>query len=605
MQLPYLNQKNRSVDMIQIFRGLNENPRPGDGEWAEMSGLWSGDYPCAASRPRRGIIRSVVNPQGMAWKHGLVLIEDGKVLYREQGAGRQEQDTGLRVTEDGEKQIVSMGAYIVIFPDRVYFNTADLSDQGSIDNAYSRNLTANLTLCDIDGKPLETVTASADEPENPTEGMIWYNTETKAYSRWSITIRTWVSIPSTYIKVEAAGIHEGFSRFDGIRILFGWKSLTDTVVGCTAEENQVIEAIGTGYIVITGIMDQNTASYQGWVTATREAPQMDYVCSGANRIWGCRYGEDENGKIINEIYCCVLGDFKNWSVYRGISTDSYRASRGSDGEWTGAAYYNGCPMFFKEDCIETVYVSSSGAHQIVEKPAKGVAKGSHKSLAVVDDILWYHATDAIMAYDGNTPVTMSEALGREFFEDVAAGGFGKRYFFSGTEMSREGFHYIYAYDASNGTWWRDSGTEAKYITIGGDNMYIIEQIPGGFRLLMQDGKYQAPDPREPEISWSAETGPIGLNVRGVKWITRISLRMWAAEGTTVKIYSVYDEKRLGLSDLFAWQEQHSLTGEGTMVTVTIPIFPHRADTMRLMIAGTGDWRLYSMSKIMEEGSDVR
>ena len=54
-----------------------------------------------------------------------------------------------------------------------------------------------------------------------------------------------------------------------------------------------------------------------------------------------------DGKAVNEIYASKLGDFKNWNCYAGRSTDSYVATRGSDGPFTGAADYLGSPLFFR------------------------------------------------------------------------------------------------------------------------------------------------------------------------------------------------------------------------------------------------------------------
>ena len=55
--------------------------------------------------------------------------------------------------------------------------------------------------------------------------------------------------------------------------------------------------------------------------------------------------------MVNELYACKLGDFKNWNCFLGISTDSYVASVGTDGPWTGAVTYLGNPIFFKETCL--------------------------------------------------------------------------------------------------------------------------------------------------------------------------------------------------------------------------------------------------------------
>ena len=74
---------------------------------------------------------------------------------------------------------------------------------------------------------------------------------------------------------------------------------------------------------------------------------MDFVIESGNRLWGCRYGKALNGETVNEIYASKLGDFRNWYCFAGISTDSYTASVGTDGAFTGAVTYMGRPIFFK------------------------------------------------------------------------------------------------------------------------------------------------------------------------------------------------------------------------------------------------------------------
>ena len=71
------------------------------------------------------------------------------------------------------------------------------------------------------------------------------------------------------------------------------------------------------------------------ITISRKMPKMDFVIESNNRLWGCRYGENNDGDTVNEIYCSKQGDFKNWQCFEGVATDSYVASCGTDGEWTG------------------------------------------------------------------------------------------------------------------------------------------------------------------------------------------------------------------------------------------------------------------------------
>ena len=168
------------------------------------------------------------------------------------------------------------------------------------------------------------------------------------------------------------------------------------------------------------------------VTVERSVPDMDYVVESGNRLWGCRYGVTD-GKAGNEIYASKLGDFKNWNCYAGRSTDSYAATRGSDGPFTGAADYLGSPLFFKENCVERVYPSANGAHQIVTVQCPGVKDGSGGSLQVVDGKLYYHSQGGVCVFDGSMPVNVSQALGEARYHDAVAGAAEGCYYLSAAD----------------------------------------------------------------------------------------------------------------------------------------------------------------------------
>lgn len=78
---------------------------------------------------------------------------------------------------------------------------------------------------------------------------------------------------------------------------------------------------------------------------------------------------------MNEVYGCKLGDFKNWTCYAGLSTDSWAAQVGSDGAWTGAVNYQGYPTFFKETVLHRISVSGAGAHRVTGHAVPRRAEG--------------------------------------------------------------------------------------------------------------------------------------------------------------------------------------------------------------------------------------
>ena len=153
---------------------------------------------------------------------------------------------------------------------------------------------------------------------------------------------------------------------------------------------------GDDYIVVTGIIDRVTTQ-EAPITVARRMPNMDFVIESRNRLWGCRYGTDVNGNMVNEIYASKLGDFKNWNSFAGISTDSYAVTVGTDGQFTGAITHLGYPIFFKEGCMHKVY-GDSLPFGVQDTACRGVQKGCGGSLAIVNEVLYYKSRSAVCAY---------------------------------------------------------------------------------------------------------------------------------------------------------------------------------------------------------------
>ncbi len=66
-----------------------------------------------------------------------------------------------------------MGAYLIIFPDKVYLNTKDLSDYGSLECERTASAGVAISLCDAEGTAYSGVVQSAGAPEDPEEGTLW------------------------------------------------------------------------------------------------------------------------------------------------------------------------------------------------------------------------------------------------------------------------------------------------------------------------------------------------------------------------------------------------------------------------------------------------
>jgi hypothetical protein len=499
--------------------------------------------------------------------------------------------------EDCPKQLVSMGAYVIILPDKKYINTMDVTDYGNIETEVVTNGDVSFTLCKVDGASYTTDYVQDKTPEDPVNMALWLDTSTVPHTlkQWAETSGTWVSVATTYIKISATGIGTNFAQYDGVTI----SGLADTTLydsnGVEIEDASELAALdgaatvwdkGDDYIVVTGILD-TTRTISNQITIARKMPNMDFVVEAKNRLWGCRYGVAANGEVVNEIYASKLGDFKNWNSFLGLATDSWAGSVGTDGQFTGAVTYLGYPCFFKENVLHKVYISEIGAHGIQDTACRGVQKGSHQSLAIVNETLYYKARNGICAYDGSLPVEASYSLGNEAYSDAVGGSHGNKYYISMKDTADS--WNLFVYDAAKGMWHKEDDLKVEDFCSCRGEMYAIS---GGeiITMLGSGTKDEAP------VEWMAQTGPIGTDMPDMKYISRLTIRMSMAVGTNVRFLAQYDS----MGD---WEQICSITGMN-LRSFSVPIQPRRCDHFRLRIEGEGDARIYSITKTIEQGSDA-
>ena len=578
MQFPTLTEQGQSREMISTFAGYDHNRSIAANAFYDMKNMSSDGYPLLQSRARRGVVRQMETPQGILAKDAMAWADGGKLYYN--GA----EIVGLTLTE-GEKQLVSMGAYLLIWPDKKYLNTKDLTDFGSLEASYESSGTVTYLLCGADGSPLSKV--SATKPEEPKGGEYWIDTTQTPHSlmMWSESSEMWIGVATVYTKIQAVGIGKPFQEGDGVEISGAAYGGDSDVVQAQFEElngTKIIYAKDEDYIVVVGLIDLTYEQTEGTVTVKRAVPDMDYVCEAQNRIWGCKYGMVD-GKAVNELYCCKLGDFRNWRVYAGISTDAWAASVGSDGAWTGCANYLGYPTFHR------VAISAVGAHQVTETVGRGVQSGSFRSLCVVNEVLFYKSRTDVCAYDGSFPTSMGAALGEERYSGAVGGSFNGKYYLSMKDSG--GAWHLFCYDAGKGMWHREDNTHAMCFAAMNDDLYYIDADTK--KLMCVLGTQGTP---ETDLEWMAESGVIGYEYPDKKYLSRYNIRLQVENGGELRLYCQYDSDG-------RWEHAGTVRRRGTG-TFTVPVIPRRCDHMKLRLEGKGVVRVFSIAKILELGSDV-
>ena len=570
--------------MVDVFKGYNHNLRIGKGEFFDMKNMTSDYYPILAPRGKRGVFAAPAAPSGLIAKDNLCYVDGTEFIMNGYPV-----DMGLSTAaEDCPKQLISMGAYVIILPDKKYINTADLTDFGNIEAKFTTSENVSFTLCKIDGSAYEVEYIQAEEPSDPENMALWIDTSVAPHTlkQWSAASAIWVSVATTYIKISSPGIGAAFNQYDGV-----------TISGITADGLQdlngtmVLWDCADDYIVVVGIIDNVTTqtAAEGKITVQRQMPNMDFVVESENRLWGCRYGVATNGEVVNEVYASKLGDFKNWNCFMGISTDSYAASVGTDGQFTGAITMPGYVLFFKENCIHKVYGNYPSNFQIQTTVCRGVQRGCERSLAIVNEIIYYKARHAVCAYDGSLPTEISAPLGEKRYSGAVAGAHGNKYYISMEDT--DGKYHLFVYDTAKQMWHKEDNLRADCFCSCREELYCIDHNSKKIITMLGSGTRDTG-----KVSWMAQTGIIGTDMPDMKYISRLIIRMSMEIGAKVRFLVQYDS-------MGGW-EQIGVMSSTSLRSVSVPIKPRRCDHFRLRIEGTGEARIYSITKTIEQGSDI-
>lgn len=378
-----------------------------------------------------------------------LVIDEQLIVATENGSlcGNNVLDVGA-----GLKQAVSYGR-------NIYTNNGVLTDE-TLETATQTQAeiggACEMILCDADGA---TINYATTKPANPQNGDYYYDTSTKGLYKWSDAQEMWVAVVQNYIKLtfdvgaELGGIRAG----DAVK---GTITTDITPYEEIANSAWTVHSVHEGdadnddppVIVLNGLIDPTFSDVI--VTLRRRMPVFDFICEHNNRIFGCRYGLNDEGEFVNEVYASALGDPLNWFLFEGTSHDSYTTSVGAPGPWTGCCECGEYVLFFKQDKIFVMSGGVPSAFRLVPFDDFGVQAGSEKSLAVIGNVAYYKSTHGIrrispFAY----PTVISEGLGYDKWQDAVGGSDGRKYYVS---MTADGERSTFVYDTWTGLWTREN-----------------------------------------------------------------------------------------------------------------------------------------------------
>ena len=277
---------------------------------------------------------------------------------------------------------------------------------------------------------------------------------------------------------------------------------------------------------------QESITETGEVTLKRTVPDMDFVCTNENRAF------------------------------------------------TACVSYLGYPCFFKEDKIFKMYGTIPTNFQLMSSAVLGVMKGSHKSLAVAGETLYYLSKVGIMAYSGGMPRCISHALGDDVrLSDAVGGSDGLNYYVS---LKEDGKAALYCYSSENGVWHKEDALAVVQMAYSGGIMALVD---GGCVLLGNPADIPTGATREGTVSSEAEFADYDGGSFDAKHVQRVRARLECEKGATVVFLVRFDSG--------AWEEVDRCGAqEKDVFTLNCPI--RRCDHFRLKIKATGEYRLYAL-----------
>lgn len=284
----------------------------------------------------------------------------------------------------------------------------------------------------------------------------------------------------------------------------------------------------------------------------------------------------------------------------------------SAGQFTGIAAFGGYVYYFKEHCVHKLYGSSPTDWQLVMLPVNGVEEGADKSVAVENDVCIYKSTDGFYLFDGTKSYKISGNLGRNTvlpdecekslsYIEYSSCIFKGKYYCSAYDRIEKKYT-LYTYDTSTGLWCAEelnTGNGFYELMRTSRDVYGIKSDDSGTSLvsLCSGGEFSMDNRYETSFDWRVESGDMTLGYANNKYISKIQIRAEGEAGTEIHVKIIADRK-----------ENKSVEFEfypDTLDSYSYSPKPIRCDNFRVLLSGTGQAKIYSITLTVSEGSEIR
>ncbi len=583
MKLPNILQTRKYKREISNFGGLNTTNNYYEGEIKECSGISHRNFPFLTqpfSLVNDGFYKS---PQGIAFSEKECIADGGVFYYGGEKVGN---------VAPGDKEIVVMGNMILIFPDKLCYNTETKVFESLEAEYIFEDTTVSFSTNSISVPKEKWITEICEE-----ELEFYEDEKLSVYSSAEISGADIVLgkyenvfaseiLPGTIIRDRCTNLqyrkilssvkgedekytvrtqlytvrNEHKNAFLSIR-----KGDGIEISGCENEANNkilVVKDVEEAKLVFENeALSEATETVK--ITIKRKIPDFSCVCVHNNRLWGCEG---------NTIYGSKLGDPYNFFVYKMLSTDSYSVSANSREAFNACVSYGNYCIFFKSDSVFKLYGDKPSNFQLVESIGRGIEAHGKNSIVNIGSEIFYSGIGGVYSFYGGLPNLISGKIENVKMENSCGGTDGKMYYLAcDTPDGRK----LFVYDIKKSLWSVYGNTKIKRFSYHNGILYAIDE----------NGLYHFSDEEALGDEWFVIFHPFREGYHLKKKYTK----MWVAAELFENAWIKAEIKR----DNGAW-EQIMLRYGKNKEHITIPIGVGKCHEITLRISGRGKSNILSI-----------
>lgn len=587
MRLPIFRGEKRYRRHMVTFGGLNLMQSFSDGEMRDCSGISHISFPAITQRQKANSIFSCESPSALIFAGKECIAASGALYYDRKKVGE--------LSEGTDKQLAYMGSKVLVFPDKVYYDTktekfgslqAECVISG-VEVSFSKN---SIT---VPSSHYVTTTKVEQHTFFPDELLITYSGVTEQNGKYvfngfgfkkpqELTVDTIFSEKcnsNQYRTVMSVEEGEDLKSYivtsklmtleNSMKNIFAEFKVNDVVEisGCrTNSNNKSAALVQRGSTVLTFAADTFTETKEtADITIKRKIPDFTSVCSYENRLWGC---------MENTIYASALGDPFNFFRYNGLSTDSFSVESNTSGDFTACVAYGNSCLFFKENACYKLYGNRPSNFQLTESFGSGIAKSEKKSIAYVNGKILYNGNGGVFVFYGGIPQCVSQKIEGITLKNTIGGSDGKRYYLS---TQTEDGRIELVYDTELGLWSKSGAQDVTAYAYLGGAMYRLTS--GGVEEIQNEA--------DEDAEWEITLCPFDESYYKTKNYSRIHIcaQLFNDSWICVEVKS----------DNGVWREISTQYGNEKRY-INVPVIIRGCHNMQIRLSGKGKSIIESITR---------